>query len=383
MKSSIIRNTLGIYVHVPFCRSKCPYCDFYSLCGTKEADAYTKAVTNDIKTLEGMADFAGKEAFFRPVDTVYFGGGTPSLMGKERITEILSAIKDGFNVLPGAEITVECNPSTPDIEDFFTGCAKAGVNRISLGMQSANDNERRSLGRRADRDRIKYCVEKARSSGIDNISLDVMLGIPGQTAESLDDTLGFALSLDIPHISAYILKLEEGTYFYKNRDKLPLPDDDAAAELYLQMCERLEKAGMRHYEISNFCFEDKMSRHNTLYWRDEEYLGFGPSAHSFYNGKRFYYERDLNGYINGSKAVYDCIGGDAEEVFMLALRTDTGLDLQSWRERFNVNINDGFISEKDLLSRYGLIKEKNGVISLTDNGMLLSNSVISSLLSKL
>lgn len=376
-------NTLGIYVHVPFCRSKCPYCDFYSLCGVKDADGYVNAVINDINTLSGMADFVGKEAFTRPVDTVYFGGGTPSFIGAKRITDILAAVRESFSVLPDAEITVECNPSAPDIEDFFAQCAGAGVNRISLGMQSAVDSERKALGRRADRERIVYCVEKAREAGIDNISLDIMLGVPGQTQASLAESLDFVLSLGVPHISAYILKLEEGTFFYKNRDKLALPDDDAAGDLYMQMCETLENAGMRHYEISNFCFDDKFSRHNTRYWLDEEYLGFGPSAHSFYNGKRFYYERDLTGYINGKKAVFDCTGGDAEEVFMLALRTDTGLDLNTWQKNFSLEINDTFRRETELLCRCGLIKESDGIISLTDNGMLLSNSVISTLLSKL
>lgn len=375
--------SLGVYIHVPFCRSKCPYCDFYSLCGANEADGYTGAVINDIKNLGGMSEFVGAEAFSRPVDTVYFGGGTPSIIGAERITRLLAAVRESFTVLSAAEITVECNPSTPDIEDFFTACAKAGVNRVSLGMQSAVNSERRALGRSADAGRVKYCVQAARNAGIDNISLDIMLGVPGQTQKSLRDTLDFALSLKTPHLSAYILKLEEGTFFYKNKDRLSLPDEDAAADMYMLMCDTLEKAGMRHYEISNFCFGDKFSRHNLRYWQCGEYLGFGPSAHSFFNGRRFYYERDLKGYINGVKAVSDGAGGDCEEVFMLALRTDAGLDLNEWQRRFNMEINGKFRAEAGLLSRYGLINEKNGVISLTDKGMLLSNSVISSLLSKL
>lgn len=376
-------NPLGIYVHVPFCRSKCPYCDFYSQCDMTAADDYVNAVTNDIKTLNSMREFVGKEAFSREVDTVYFGGGTPSALGAENILRMLSAVKESFPVASDAEITVECNPSTPDIEDFFAQCAKAGVNRISLGMQSAVDSERKALGRRADRERIVYCVRKAREAGIEDISVDLMLGVPGQTEKSLAESLEFILSLGVPHVSAYLLKLEEGTYFYKNRDKLDLPDDDAAADLYLFMCDRLEKAGMRHYEISNFCFGDRIGRHNIRYWRDEEYLGFGPAAHSFYNGKRFFCERDLDGYIHGGKAVFDTSGGDAEERFMLALRTDEGLSLPAWQAEYGIEPGEKFNKERELLCSGGLMTLENGVIRLTDAGMLLSNSVISSLLSKI
>lgn len=374
---------LGIYVHVPFCRSKCPYCDFYSVCGTEKADDYVNAVINDIKTLNGMAEFVGKEAFSREVDTVYFGGGTPSTLGAKNVIRILSAVKESFSVVSDAEVTVECNPSTPDIEDFFLQCTGAGVNRISLGMQSAVDAERKALGRRADRERIVYCVTKAREAGINNISLDLMLGVPGQTEKSLAESLEFILSLGVPHVSTYLLKLEEGTYFYKNRDKLDLPDEDAAADLYLFMCDRLEKAGMRHYEISNFCFGDRIGRHNIRYWRDEEYLGFGPAAHSFYNGKRFYYDRDLDGYTHGAKAVFDTSGGDAEERFMLALRTDEGLSLPAWTAAYDIKPNEKFSKEAELLCSRGLMTLENGVVRLTDAGMLLSNSVISSLLSKI
>lgn len=383
MKNNSISKPLGIYIHVPFCRSKCPYCDFYSLCDMTPADAYTDAVVNGIKTLNGMAEFVGKEAFSRPVDTVYFGGGTPSVLGAERLVRILSVVKQSFCMAENAEITVECNPSTPDIETFFAACAAAGVNRLSLGMQSAVDAERRSLGRKADRERIAFCVRKAREAGIDNISLDVMLGVPGQTEESLVNTLDFALSSGVPHISAYILKLEEETFFYKNRDRLSLPDDDTAGDLYMLMCGHLEKAGMRHYEISNFCFENRLSRHNMRYWRDEEYLGFGPSAHSFYNGKRFYYERDLEAYIRGAAASYDTGGGDAEECFLLALRTDEGLDLPQWTQTYEIRPQKRFYKELELLSSHGLLTAEKDVIRLTDAGMLLSNSVISSLLSKL
>lgn len=376
-------NTIGIYIHVPFCRSKCPYCDFYSVCGTEKSDGYVNAVVNDIKKLNGMREFVGREVFSRPVDTVYFGGGTPSAIGAKNIIRMLSAVRERFSVTPDAEVTVECNPSTPDIEDFFVQCAKAGVNRISLGMQSAVDSERKVLGRRADRERIVYCVRKAREAGIDNISLDLMLGVPGQTQASLSESLDFALSLGVPHISAYILKLEEGTFFYKNRDKLALPDDDAAGDLYMRMCRTLESAGMRHYEISNFCFGDRVGRHNIRYWRDEEYLGFGPSAHSFCNGKRFFYDRDLDGYIRSPEAVFDTDGGDAEEVFMLALRTDEGLLLSRWAAEYGLRIREKFKKETELLASHGLVICENDVIRLTDSGMLLSNSVISSLLSKL
>ena len=235
-------NSTGIYIHIPFCASKCPYCDFYSLNDTSLSESYVKALINDIKTFKGIEEFTGKKEEKPKASTVYFGGGTPSLLGEEKISEILCAVKESFFLSEDAEITLECNPSTPDTEKLFAGVKKAGVNRISLGMQSAVNEERKLLGRKADSERVKFCVEKARETGFDNISLDVMLGIPKQTKESLKYTLDFALSLGVPHISAYILKLEEGTFFYKNQNRLNLPDEDLTADMYIYMCDYLEKA---------------------------------------------------------------------------------------------------------------------------------------------
>ena len=206
----------GVYIHIPFCRSKCPYCDFYSYrCNNEETSLYVEALLNEINTLERVSDFV-KEPF--KADTLYLGGGTPSVLSGEALFKIITTAKERFSVSENAEITVECNPNS-DIEGILPYLLKAGVNRISLGLQSAVDKERKALGRQSDKKRITEVVELLKANGIQNISLDVMLGIPYQTEESLKETLSFVIESGVPHISAYMLKIEEGTHFYKNYDK--------------------------------------------------------------------------------------------------------------------------------------------------------------------
>ena len=237
----------GIYIHIPFCIRKCPYCDFYSFeANESEKDSYLKAVLLYLdkwsERISGM------------VDTVYFGGGTPSVFGSGRISQVLAFIEEKFSLTDDREITVECNPSSVSAE-FFKALSKSGVNRISMGMQSAVNKERLTLGRLSDSAQVKNAVDMAKQVGIDNISLDIMLGVPYQTMASLDESIDFLLSLDIPHISAYMLKIEEGTTFEKMADSLPIADDDTAAEMYLHTSKRLSSAGYNHYEISNFAKE--------------------------------------------------------------------------------------------------------------------------------
>ncbi|MBQ9912972.1 MAG: radical SAM family heme chaperone HemW [Clostridia bacterium] len=361
----------GIYIHIPFCKSKCPYCDFYSFKGDeKQKDSYLRAV---LFCLKGYADRKLR------VDTLYFGGGTPSVFGGERIERIIAYIREAFDLQTDAEITVECNPSSTD-ETFVRSVARAGVNRISMGMQSAVDRERSVLGRPSGREDIARAVKLFTDEGIKNISLDLMLGVPHQTMESLDESIDFILSLGVKHISAYMLKIEKGTPFSENEKALALPDEDAVADMYLHTSERLRAEGFSHYEISNFAPEGYRSRHNTRYWKCEDYIGIGPSAHSCYGGKRFYYPRSFDDFISGKEPVYDGEGGGKEEYIMLSLRLSDGLDGKKFRERYGCSLAEEIFKKAEKYERNGLLKTDGERITLTPEGFLLSNSIISDLL---
>lgn len=362
----------GIYIHIPFCSGKCPYCDFYSLSANEERmNAYLFALLREIEKKSREYSFAA--------DTIYIGGGTPSAFGGERLSKILEKVRECFSVSENAEITVECNPSSSGSE-LFKALSSAGVNRISMGMQSAVDRERKALGRKADKDTVLNRVKEAKRAGIENISLDLMLGTPFQTLESLRESLSFLVNSGVSHISGYMLKVEEGTPFYKMGEKLALPDEDTVSDMYLLMCDYLEKAGFHQYEVSNFAIKGKESRHNTKYWRCEEYLGFGPSAHSFMNGKRFYYPRDIEKFILSPETVYDGAGGDFEEYAMLALRLSEGLCEDLTRERFGFDIPKEIYRKAEFFKKHGCINISEKGISLTPKGFLLSNGIISELI---
>lgn len=361
---------IGLYIHIPFCKSKCPYCDFYSKRGDIcDFDDYTMCVA------ECMENYA--EKLNRKADTLYFGGGTPSLLGAENIALLTRRAKELFVV--DGEITVECNPSAVD-DDFFEIVADAGVNRISLGVQSAIDSERRKLGRLSDRKTVKKRIAQAKSAGITNISLDVMLGVPDQTIETLKETIDFCIECDVSHISAYMLKLEEGTYYYNNKEKLNLADEDTVADMYLLMGEWLGEYGFGNYEISNFAKAGYEGQHNLKYWNAEEYLGIGPSAHSFIDGKRFYYPRDIDAFRLGNEPIADGDGGSEEEYIMLRLRLADGINFSEFEKRFGKKIDDKIIDKARQFEKMGLIEMKENSFNLTRNGFLLSNTVIAELM---
>ncbi len=368
----------GLYIHIPFCRSKCPYCDFYS-CLSKNADTetYVGSVIDEIKTGSRTKEFTQNADLC--FDTIYFGGGTPSVIGADNIGRIINCTKECYNVSDNAEITVECNPSTVD-EEFLRKLSFYDVNRISLGMQSAVDNERRKLGRFSDRNQVLSVINNAKKYGISNISLDVMLGIPDQTMQSLDETIDFCISTGVPHISAYMLSVEEGTVFHKKIDTLNLPDEDTVCDMYMHLSEKLTNAGFRHYEISNFAKSGYESRHNTKYWDCEEYLGIGPSAHSFVGCQRFFFERDINSFINGEKAVYDASGGDREEYIMLRLRLADGIVFEEYKNRFGEDISPELIKNALDFEKQGLLNITENNLSLTLKGFLISNYIISELI---
>lgn len=362
---------IGLYLHIPFCKSKCPYCDFYSFSGKDtQKDEYTSVLKDKILSSISTLQCKG--------DTLYIGGGTPSVLGAKNLEILVNSCNLGF-LTDNAEITVECNPYGLD-EDFFKTLQDCGVNRLSFGLQSAIDSERRILGRLSDRNQVENTVKTAQKVGFQNITLDVMLGIPNQTEKSLNETLDFCISLGVPHISAYMLKLEENTHFYKNQSKYNFPDDDLTADLYLQMCETLENQGIMQYEISNFAKSGFESRHNLKYWHCEEYLGIGPSAHSFLDGKRFYYDRDFESFMNGNSPIQDGIGGDFTEYAMLNLRLVEGLNEDKVLERFGHKVPKEIHEKSKIFIDNGYItKTKNG-LALTRKGFLMSNTILAEIL---
>lgn len=365
---------LGLYVHVPFCVAKCAYCSFYSLpVQTDLLDQYT-AVT--AAQLSRWGDRLG-----RPADTLYFGGGTPTLLGEERLCRLLKVAKEAF-ALKNAEITLEANPAE-NLAKLFSAVAAAGVNRVSLGVQSAVENELLQLSRRHNFAQVKTAVSDLKKAGITNFSVDVMLGIPGQTTESLKYTLQQLLALEPKHISAYMLSLEPGTPLYQKRSRLTLPGEEQTAALYLQTCETLEKAGFKRYEISNFAKPGFASRHNNKYWQGCDYLGLGPAAHSAVLGQRFYYENSLSQYLNGAEPVLDGSFGGYEEYLMLSLRLSTGVCLQSLALQYGHKLPEAFWKMVEKLQKAGYLKKENRHIFLTNHGALVSNAVITELLQTL
>ncbi len=366
---------IGLYLHIPFCKSKCPYCDFYSFSGkSTQKDEYTQVLKDRI--LSSVSTLQGKHAC--KGNTLYIGGGTPSVLGAKNLATLVNACNSGF-LTDNAEITVECNPYGLD-EDFFKILYDCGVNRISLGLQSAVDSERRILSRLSDRNQVENAVKTAQKVGFENITLDVMLGIPQQTEKSLNETLDFCISLGVPHVSAYMLKLEENTHFYKNQDKYNFPDDDLTADLYLQMCEALENQGIMQYEISNFSKKGFESKHNLKYWHCEEYLGLGPSAHSFLDGKRFYFDRDFNAFLNGNSPIDDGIGGGFTEFAMLNLRLVEGLNESKVLERFGHKIPQELYEKSKIFIDNGYMIENDNGLALTRKGFLMSNSILAEIL---
>ena len=354
--------SISLYIHIPLCVKKCAYCDFFTQKPVGDAlTVYAKTMKTELR------DTRDKQI---RADSVYFGGGTPSVLPGDLFTELLDTVRDCFTVTDDAEITVECNPSS-DLERFLPAAAEAGVNRVSLGMQSAVDAERRKLGRLADRKRVEEALSIARDCGIDNLTLDVMLGVPGQTLKSLDETLAFIVDSGVPHVSAYMLKLEEGTVFHRRAASLDLPDEDAVRDLYLRTVEALEAAGLRQYEISNFARPGFESRHNLKYWHCEEYLGFGPSAHSFFRGERFYREPDWDAFVAGEPVVPDGPGGSFGERLMLALRLTEG---------YRGEIPDALREKASDPVLRPFLEVGDDFLRLTREGFLVSNTVIAELL---
>ncbi len=368
----------GIYIHIPFCKSKCPYCDFYSLKNTPELKArYVYALISEMRQNTRFNGILNKKIF--SPDSLYLGGGTPSVLNDEQLYNIITTAKEEYNLEKNSEITVECNPSS-NIEEILPSLVKAGVNRVSLGVQSIIPEERKKLGRLADKNRVSEVINLFKENGIYNISLDLMLGIPHQTKDSLKETLDFITKENIKHISSYILTVEENTPFYKMRETLDIPNDDITCDLFDFACDYIKKAGFEHYEISNFALKGYESRHNKKYWLLEDYLGLGASAHSFLNGKRYFFNRDIEEFLKGTPPIFDCDGGDYEEYIMLKLRLKEGLNLTELKTLYGKNALLNIEKNAPKFQETGLINYDNNHISLTQKGILISNTIISELI---
>jgi len=371
-------NKLGIYIHVPFCVQKCRYCDFYSLSSGNDGifAEYRDAL------IRHFAMTAEKASVYT-VDSIYFGGGTPSVLPSDMLCVILDSLRKNFRIDPNCEITLEMNPKTASrkaFDDYING----GFNRLSVGCQSANDNELKMLGRLHSFSDFCETVNLAKQAGFSNISADLMMGLPNQTWAHLSNSIDRIAETSPTHISVYGLKIEKGTWFDKHRPELALPDEDTESMLYLNTVEKLSSLEYGQYEISNFAKRGYESRHNLKYWHGECYLGYGPAAYSCFENHRYGYKRDLASYISATKnrdfslvlqdEEYLSKEDQTEEKLLLNLRLKEGIILSDFS--FDAAA-DEFINK--LLSE-NLAKLSNGRFSLTPCGMLVDNYITSELL---
>ena len=375
---------LGIYIHIPFCRSKCAYCDFYSLpCHEISEDLkqrYLKALCTHIRECGSLAPRY-------KVDTIYFGGGTPSFFGSAGLSTILAAVRRAFDVDAKAEITFEANPDSVT-DKLLNRLRSEGFNRVSLGVQCDDDKILKTIGRPHTFEEARVAMLKIRRAGFTNVSVDLIYGLPGQTLPAWKNTVGHVLELQPEHISCYGLKLEEGTPLHSQQHLFRLPEDDDQADMYLAAVDIITSKGFRQYEISNFARKGLYSRHNMKYWMGNEYLGFGPSASSDFAGKRFTMVRDLEEYIDGIENGGEVIAEQEEiplrdragEYIMLRLRTLNGVSGEDYERRFRLPFAP---LEKALEKQQSFgtaIKFEDGRWRLTPRGYLVSNTIISDLL---
>lgn len=370
--------SLGLYLHIPFCVAKCRYCDFCSSpAGEDVRRAYVAALCREIAA-------NAKSAEDYVVDTVFFGGGTPSLLPFDCFGEIADALRKHYAFAADAEWTAEANPATVDEEKLYAMRA-SGINRLSLGMQSAQDIELAALGR-AHRARDLYAaVAAARSAGFDNLSLDLMFGIPHQTKESFADTLDTAIGLAPTHLSVYSLQIEEGTPFHAERDTLPLPSEDEEAGMSALLLKKTAAAGYLRYEISNYAKVGYECRHNLRYWQMKDYLGFGIAAHSLMGDRRFYNREDLSAYLQNPLSLREeeeilSPAAREYETVMLGLRMAQGLDDDSFREAFGYGFFEKYEKRLSPFLAAGLVLREGKKTALNARGMAVSNTILAKIL---
>ena len=374
----------GVYIHIPFCRSFCSYCDFYSTTDNSLRDALVQALLREISLRSSYLE--GEK-----VDTIYLGGGTPSLLDPSVTGSLLAAVRENFAVEDNAEITAEINPD--DVyEGYFSALRQAGVNRISIGVQSWDDKRLKYLGRRHDAAQSALALEIAFREGFDNVSVDLIYGVPGMTTADLKSDLEKTLAFPVTHLSAYHLTVEEGTKFGRLRKegRLRETDEEISGAMFTLLGKVCLDHGFIHYEISNFAREGFISRHNSSYWRQVPYIGLGPSAHSFDRRSRQWNVSDVKKYIKAIGA--GTIPCEREELsritvfneyIMTSLRTMWGIDLQYVEQYFDKEMHDYLVNLSGRYMRYGLMKREKNTLVLTDQGKMISDNIITELMTEL
>ena len=379
----------AIYVHIPFCAKHCAYCDFNTYVAKAQAAIVGRTTDAICRDIERTAVEFRREAALRPIETVFFGGGTPTFLSGPQLAQIMRTLRDQFPLAEDAEISSEANPGSSDAEKF-AAMRQAGFNRLSIGVQSFNDTLLLALDRFHTAGEAENALEMARQAGFENLNLDLMFGLPQQTMAHWRATLERALALGTEHLSLYALTLEAGTRFERlyAGGKLELPSEDDELAMYERSMEILTAAGYAHYEVSNFARPGFRSRHNQVYWRNEAYFGFGPGAVSYVGGRRWKRERLPDRYIEKVEAGLDLsvesesldADGTLGETMMLGLRLRDGLPLRRIRERFGVEPLEKFAPQIKNLTERGLLELQNDCLRLTHAGLLLANDALSAFL---
>ena len=379
------KKRLGLYLHIPFCRSKCAYCDFYSMV-PRDEEMMSRYVNALIAHMQSYRQ--GTSEYF--VDTVFIGGGTPTCLPPEELIRLIRAVKKNFHLTKGVEFTLEANPATVNTP-LLKRLRRAGVNRLSMGLQSANNEELAALSRIHRRQDFAESFRAARRARIENINVDLMFGIPYQTKESLMKTLRYVVRMGPEHISLYDLILEPGTRLYQKKDTLPFPSEDEEVEMYLSAVEFLAQNGYGQYEVSNFARPGYMCHHNLKYWNCEEYLGLGVAAHSFFRGNRFAFIRHMERYMNGLELPNSAIRltetSDTVsprerlgEYIMLRFRLREGLNCRDFARLFGFSFEELYGRKMYPYVKNGFATYKDGVFALTPRGMFVSNYILSDIL---
>jgi oxygen-independent coproporphyrinogen III oxidase len=368
----------GIYLHIPFCKKICHYCDFYRIISPDDIKPFISAIKKEAAERSGY--LAGEE-----ISTIYFGGGTPSVLSISELNEILSALYRNYSVKDDCEITAEINPDDPD-EDWLKGLRKAGFNRISLGVQSWRDKDLKLLNRRHDSAQAEKTLKNIHKADFENVTIDLIYGLPGLSSAAWAENLDKSFSFDIQHISAYHLTIEPGTFFgkMKKAGRLQEADEEESNSQFNILIEKTEQAGFIHYEISNFGKEGYFSKHNSNYWKQVNYIGLGPSAHSFNNFSRQWNIKNVQKYIDAVNNGYSCFETEElniktrfNEYIMTSLRTMWGVDLEYVEKNFDKEGYDYIINMAGKFIGYGLMKHENKNLVLTNQGKLISDNIIS------
>ncbi len=381
MHSEKLINMAGIYLHIPFCKTRCIYCDFYSTTRSEMTNRYVSALCRELELRKSYLD---KE----PVETIYFGGGTPSQLSKENFEKIFETIEREYNLEQCREITLEANPDdlTPE---YIKMLASLPFNRISIGIQTFNEQTLRLLKRRHTAGQAISAVKECRMAGFQNISIDLMYGLPGETPESWKADLEQAISLNVEHISAYHLIYEEGTPLYEmlQKHKVEEVDEESSVDFFALMIGRLTEAGFQHYEISNFCKPDKYSQHNSSYWTGKKYLGCGPSAHSFNGSTRQWNVSSLDKYIVGmEKGIPDFeieeldVTTRYNDFVITSLRTMWGLSLNRLEEEFGTEFKQYCLENAQTYLDSGKLEIRDNTLFLSKEGIFISDGIMSDLL---